>query len=167
MKNLKAQAALEFMMTYGWAVIVVLIAIGALAYFGVLDPSKLLPEKTTGPTGMDALDKASIISSTKNVQISIQNNMGVPVVLLGSGATSGGDTDNCGGISSYNFITDAITLLPGQDMFLNNGDKAIISITCNNAFSPGSFKSEITIQYINNETGIQHPATYSITGSAS
>ena len=32
----KSQQALEFLMTYGWAILVVLIAIGALAYFGVL-----------------------------------------------------------------------------------------------------------------------------------
>lgn len=41
----KAQAAIEFLMTYGWALLAVLVAIGALAYFGVLDPSKILPER--------------------------------------------------------------------------------------------------------------------------
>ena len=39
----KAQAAMEFLTTYGWAILVVLAAIGALAYFGVLDPSNMLP----------------------------------------------------------------------------------------------------------------------------
>ena len=43
----KAQAAMEFLMTYGWAILVVLIVIGALAYFGVLNPQNLLPEKCT------------------------------------------------------------------------------------------------------------------------
>ena len=43
----KAQAALEFLMTYGWAILVVLAAIGALAYFGVLSPSNFLPSKCT------------------------------------------------------------------------------------------------------------------------
>ena len=40
----RAQAALEFLMNYGWAILVVLVVIGALAYFGVLSPSKLVPE---------------------------------------------------------------------------------------------------------------------------
>ena len=40
-----SQAALEFLTTYGWAILVVLIAVGALAYFGVLDLGKFLPEK--------------------------------------------------------------------------------------------------------------------------
>lgn len=41
----KAQSALEFLMTYGWAFLVILIMIGALAYFGVLNPQKFLPDR--------------------------------------------------------------------------------------------------------------------------
>src|SRR3989338_10626032 len=41
----KSQAAMEFLMTYGWAILVVLAAIAALAYFSVLSPEKFLPEK--------------------------------------------------------------------------------------------------------------------------
>lgn len=33
--NNKGQALIEFLMNYGWAILVILIAIGALAYFGV------------------------------------------------------------------------------------------------------------------------------------
>ena len=51
-KNNKAQAAMEFLMTYGWAILVVLAAIAALAYFGVLSPAKLLPEKCILEAGM-------------------------------------------------------------------------------------------------------------------
>jgi len=32
-------------MTYGWAILIILIAISALAYFGVLSPSRLLPAR--------------------------------------------------------------------------------------------------------------------------
>jgi len=41
----KSQAALEFLTTYAWAFLVIIITIAALAYFGVLSPSKLLPER--------------------------------------------------------------------------------------------------------------------------
>jgi len=41
MLSKKSQAALEFLMTYGWAILVVLVAVGALAYFGVLSPCRL------------------------------------------------------------------------------------------------------------------------------
>lgn len=46
----KGQAAMEFLMTYGWAILVVLGAITALAYFGVLSPSKFYPDSCILPT---------------------------------------------------------------------------------------------------------------------
>lgn len=45
MVNKRAQGALEFLTTYGWAFLIIIIMIGALAYFGVLDPSKLTPQR--------------------------------------------------------------------------------------------------------------------------
>ena len=36
----KGQAAMEFLMTYGWAILAAVIAIGVLAYFGVFSPGK-------------------------------------------------------------------------------------------------------------------------------
>lgn len=44
-KYSKAQGALEFLMTYGWAFLVILVMVGALAYFGILNPSKFLPDR--------------------------------------------------------------------------------------------------------------------------
>jgi hypothetical protein len=41
----KAQAGLEFLTTYAWAFVVILIIIGALAYFGVTNPARLLPDR--------------------------------------------------------------------------------------------------------------------------
>jgi len=36
--NKKSQSAMEYLMTYGWAILVVLIALGALFYLGVFSP---------------------------------------------------------------------------------------------------------------------------------
>lgn len=37
MKNKKGQVAMEFLLTYGWSFIMILMMIGALVYFGVFD----------------------------------------------------------------------------------------------------------------------------------
>ncbi len=37
----RGQAAMEFLMTYGWAILAAIVAIGVLAYFGVFNPSRL------------------------------------------------------------------------------------------------------------------------------
>ena len=74
MSNNKAQAALEFLMTYGWAILVVLAAISALAYFGVLSPSKFLPDKCIASTGFACVG-TPIISPTA-VAFTMHNGMG-------------------------------------------------------------------------------------------
>lgn len=46
-KNKKSQAALEFLTTYAWAFIVIAIVIAAIAYFGILNPASLFPDRCT------------------------------------------------------------------------------------------------------------------------
>lgn len=41
----KGQEAIEFIMTYGWAILLILAIIGAIAYFGTIDECVILPEK--------------------------------------------------------------------------------------------------------------------------
>ena len=52
----RGQAAMEFLMTYGWALLVVLVAIGALAFFGVLNPGKFLPDSCILMPGISCTD---------------------------------------------------------------------------------------------------------------
>ena len=61
--NKRAQAALEFLMTYGWAILVVLAAIGALAYFGVLNPSNFLPSKCVASPGIGCVGKPQVTAT--------------------------------------------------------------------------------------------------------
>jgi uncharacterized protein (UPF0333 family) len=86
----KGQAAMEFLMTYGWAILVVLAAIGALAYFGVLSPSKLLPSKCTLSPGFDIKDCKA---STTGFQMTLFNGLGVDAktVSVNITTTTGSD----------------------------------------------------------------------------
>ncbi len=43
--NKKSQAALEFLTTYGWAILLVGTALMALSYFGILDPGQFLSDR--------------------------------------------------------------------------------------------------------------------------
>jgi len=69
----RAQAALEFLTTYGWAFMVVLVMIGALAYFGVLNPNKVLPSKCIVEVGFDCRD---YVVHTGDFNIHLVNNKG-------------------------------------------------------------------------------------------
>jgi hypothetical protein len=130
----RAQAALEFLMTYGWAILVVLAAIGALAYFGVLSPSRFLAEKCVLPSGIACLDSTASRSSMSFI---IQNGFGfdldnVQVSVNGTGcfAAAAGPTR------------------------LENDRQAMYVVTC----SPpsGKFKGDLTVAYTNQDTGLSH-----------
>src|SRR3989344_3487840 len=47
MEYKKGQAAMEFLMTYGWAILAAVIAIGVLAYFGVFSPGNYMSNIVT------------------------------------------------------------------------------------------------------------------------
>lgn len=84
-KTKKGQAALEFLTTYGWAFLVVLVMIGALAYFGVLDPSRLLPDKCVFGAGIGCQD--FVARDTNNdVRVQLINGFGYSIVLQAAGS---------------------------------------------------------------------------------
>jgi hypothetical protein len=74
----KGQAAMEFLMTYGWAILVVLIAIGALAYFGVLSPDKLLPNQCRLAQGLYC---KSHLATTSGASVLIVNSLGKDITV--------------------------------------------------------------------------------------
>src|SRR3989338_937277 len=89
----KSQAALEFIMTYGWAILVVLVAIGALSYFGVLDPGKFLPSRCTLPSGLACADFEARDGGpgAKEIEVSFRNDLGydiTSVTVRASGCTT-------------------------------------------------------------------------------
>jgi len=71
----RGQAALEFLMTYGWAILAAIIVIGVLAYFGVFSPGKYAPNAcaVTAPFYCNAWNA---IASTNTVTIELKNNGG-------------------------------------------------------------------------------------------
>ena len=70
----KGQAAMEFLMTYGWAILVVLIVIGVLAVY--FKPSKLAPNKVgfDGSNTIIVPDGQYKFGADGSAQISVQNN---------------------------------------------------------------------------------------------
>lgn len=75
----KSQAALEFLTTYGWAFLVILIMIGTLAYFGILSPSKLLPNRCNFGSEFQCLDYQIKITGGNDFRLRLKNNVGEPI----------------------------------------------------------------------------------------
>ena len=71
----KAQAAMEFLMTYGWALLVVLVAIGALAFFGVLNPGQFLPDQCAMFAGISCTAYQASVTGNE-LKFTFQNGLG-------------------------------------------------------------------------------------------
>ncbi len=93
----RAQAALEFLVTYGWAILVVLVMIGALAYFGVIDAKRFIPQKCMVSQGFSCTDyylsKWDGGVNQCEVSFILKNNMGRPIRILANSTNI--TCDNC------------------------------------------------------------------------
>jgi hypothetical protein len=136
-RNRKAQAAMEFLMTYGWAILVVLAAIGALAYFGVLSPDRFLPEKCTLPSGVACLD---FTGTAATVTLVIQNSAGFDMQSVNVYVNS----------TTANFGCTA-----AGDTTLTDGEKDTYTCTTGGLAS-GKFKGTLSIGYTNAQTSMNH-----------
>ena len=130
-RKVKSQAALEFLTTYGWAILVVLVGIGALSYFGALNSGNFLPGKCSLQAGLGCLDNSATETS---LTVAVQNSLGYDL-LVGSVKA-----DQCD------------ELLPAA--ILSNGASGTYTLVCNNQGS--KYAGSINITYTNAETGIQH-----------
>jgi hypothetical protein len=74
------QAALEFLMTYGWALLMIAILIGAIAYFGVLNPKDLISDRCTFNPEIECID-FSLNGEDNTLRLLLQNNVGELITL--------------------------------------------------------------------------------------
>src|SRR3990172_8757996 len=133
----KSQAAMEFLMTYGWAILVVLAAIAALAYFGVLSPEKFLPEKCVLSPGLTCVSHK--VEPTKITMV-IANGLG-RTVIINSINVAGVGVPVCSGTFSQQVISGTDFTFP-------------IGGTCSNGALKEKFKGDITISYTEKDSNI-------------
>lgn len=159
----KGQAAMEFLMTYGWAILVVLAAIGALAYFGVLDTASMLPERCAFPAGIDCIGKAVVSANDNTIDFVLQNSNGAAITAVAGTATT---SDDCANGNSTVCDASAGACTPGSsNISIANNGKVRYRITCD-SITAGRFKSDIGVQYLDSNTGLTLSASGSIRGKA-
>ena len=145
----RGQAAMEFLMTYGWALLVVLVAIGALAFFGVLNPGQFLPSTCTITPGIscNAFQATAIVTANDGtVTLVLQNGMGVDLESFEVTMPS---------ICGATIFTDA-----GGDDILSDGEEDSFSsgAACDTGTEGSRLKEDISISY-DVSGGLSHTKT--------
>ncbi|RMD67636.1 hypothetical protein D6817_00980 [Candidatus Pacearchaeota archaeon] len=122
----RAQAAMEFLMTYGWAILAAIIAIGVLAYFGVFSPSNLVSDQ------YNLASPFSVIAgslNTTDLTLDIRNGRGETVTIK---------TISVPGCNTTNSFTTQIA----------DGDHQVFTIACNPALNSGDIlRADVTVTF--------------------
>jgi len=145
-------------MTYGWAILVVLVALGALAYFGFLSPDRFLPSKCTLGSGLSCVDHVAD-SVGNDMQVIIRNGLGFDAAIVSV------TIENCATV----LADGGDDCAAGATPTMTNGAQCSFTSTvaCSPALvSGGKYSGDFTVVYTNTETGIQHTNRGTITTRA-
>jgi len=81
----KAQAGLDFLMSYGWALILIVLVVGALFALGIFDIGSFLGTKSSGFSQIKPI--AWNVNPTGVLTVKLQNNAGTDVNVTSINAT--------------------------------------------------------------------------------
>jgi len=145
----KAQAGLEFLTTYAWAFVVILIIIGALAYFGVTNPSRFLPDRCN--VGSEFTCENYALDDTNNkVQILMKSNLGDVINITTFTVSTETGVLNCQN-------TNPLYHTPTTNNFWRPGTQITLNATCDLStigFVPGQKeKISFTFSYYDLKSG--------------
>ena len=161
--NVRGQAALEFMMTYGWAILVVLAAIGALSYFGVLNPSRFTPDTCLASAPFSCPGKPVVSATAGTILFSVVNGQGYSINLTDNVKLSGGL--NCTGAAvPVAICSQGTTNCYSNDSYLiASGQGVTVSITGCTFTNVNIVKGDATFNYTNPDSKLPEQILVSVT----
>jgi len=139
----RGQISIEYVSTYSWSLLAVTVIIGAIIYFGVLEPERFVPEECRFPSGLHCIDYQA---DTSGIVIVIENSLGFNIINMGVN------------INGSNCVTNAT----GPASLLN-GAQGTYSFTC----TPlrGKFMGLLDVTYTSQPTLQPHRKHGAITVS--
>ncbi len=123
----RGQAAMEFLITYGWAILAAIVAIGVLAYF-LSSPGRLTANSCIVATPFNCNAGLAILPPTNSIQLELRNGGGEDFNITSVTITG------CATVSPY-------VLAPADQL-------TMITVTpCAPALAAGTFRGDITVTY--------------------
>ena len=78
----KAQAAIEFLMTYGWAILIVIVGLGTLVYAGVFDFNLFLADSCSFSLNLNCEQFKVESGIDGSITLKIRNNIGNSATIM-------------------------------------------------------------------------------------
>ena len=148
----KGQAALDFLMTYGWAIALVVIIAAVLFALGIFDTSNFVGNKAAGFSGVAVTGWG--LSPAGTFTLKVSNQVGVPINVTAVAVTIGSTTANLN-FTAFNLAVGA--------------DSATLS-TSAGAFpaqaSGSGYNAKAVINYIDTNANFNYTTAGTLTGKA-
>jgi len=122
---MKAQASIEFLSTYGWAFMIILLMIGTVSYFGISNPDVFISEKCVFPEDITCVDffaSSIALDSTEDVGLlvlTMRQSTGRSVFVQSMDCSEEYDSlayihEEDDGFSSRNKLLNDFTIIPAD-----------------------------------------------------
>lgn len=141
----KGQAALEFLMTYGWAILAAIIAIGVL-YLIIGNPANIVGNRFTIS---EPFIKVAAAAATSGIQIEVKNGAGEAVTISSLAVTLDSDADSC-----TTNTTDSSSIASDSNV--------VLGAACSGLASGDRVKGAVEIAYTTSGSSIEQKATGSL-----
>ncbi|MFP3279225.1 MAG: hypothetical protein RXP92_02875 [Candidatus Micrarchaeota archaeon] len=139
----KAQSAMEYLMTYGWAILIIGIALAAMFQMGLFNPSKYVMNTCTLPSGLTC--GSFFLYSNGTLSVSIGNSLQDPINVTAIGCSPNKTITNMQ--TPYN--------PPSNQIYIPIGGSYTFSVNCNGAsgLAPGQlYTGYLVINYTDDVT---------------
>ncbi len=160
----RSQAALEFLTTYGWAILVVLVMIGALAYFGVLNPSKFAQERCAGGSIFSC---SGNIPDNQTIKLELTNQL--PQKITVSNTASEWSVKLADGTELSFNTNPGPAISTDDDWILNSGEHETFTLNLDDEVgdSGDKVKLEIQVPYTREGSSLTQKATIELIATVS
>jgi uncharacterized protein (UPF0333 family) len=151
--NKKAQSALEYLLTYGWAILIVIIVGASLYALGVFNPGTFTGKRTTGFTQFQLVDQK--VDTNTNVTLVFGNRLGKTVSV--------------GNVTATYKNIDCTGALPGGVTTMGPNTQLNVTIPCKSKWGAldlrTSYSIIIDIAFHDPDSGLDHLDTGSLFGA--
>lgn len=142
----RGQSALEYLVTYGWAILAIVIIAGVLWYFGIFNPSKYVEEKQCGGgTRFQCLDYR--VNTSGALFLVIGNKGGAQLNITATYPSSTG-------------CAPSASLVPAQ----GNATCTVVNFVPASTSGSSFEQTNLVVQFTDVRTGLPHNDTIFVKG---
>ena len=124
---MKSQSAVEYLMTYGWAILIIAVALGALYFLGFLNPSGFVNQQCLLPSGLSCTILQMTTSGVLKINLFQTTSSQINITAIGC--------------NSNNTFANSVPYSTGNQITLPPGTNTTLTVQCYSG--PSSFSSSV------------------------